>query len=187
MRLLFLLFFIFPLTAKASFLFQYGLNYSSQKDASTEGEFEESRTFHKVLIGASINGKNNLFLGWNINSWNSSLKQGTGNEDTYSMLEMGPRLQWFMDQDYRWYLSAEWNPYAKGDRDKVAQSREISGSSIGFGIGYRVKISRLIGIGASLNYNSLSLEEEKVGTTENTLSDKITNIMPMLEFSILTR
>ena len=117
-----------PLSANASFLLQYGLNYSSQQDDSSEGEFEESRTFNKVYLGASVNSRKTLFFGWNINSWSSTISQGSAPEDTYSILEMGPRLQWFMNDNYNLYFSAEWNPYAKGDREKGGSTRDISGS-----------------------------------------------------------
>jgi hypothetical protein len=187
MRYLIVLLLCLPLSAKASFLLQYGLNYSSQNDSSSAGEFEESRTFHKAFLGASVNGKKTLFFGWNINSWSSTLSQGTSPEDTYSMLEMGPRLQWFTNEDYNLYFSAEWNPYAKGDRDKAAVNQEISGSSIGLGVGYRFKLSRFVGFGAAIHYHALSIKEEKVGSTENTVSDSVSNLMPMLELTILTR
>lgn len=187
MRLILFVLLCLPLTSHASILIQYGLNYSSQKDASFSGDFEESRTFHKVFIGASVNQRKTFFFGWNINSWSSSLSQGIAPEDTYSMLEMGPRLEWFLNDNYNWYMSAEWNPYGKGDREKGGNEREISGSSMGFGIGYRFRISRFVGVGAAIHYHSLSIKEEKIGSTENNVSDKVTNLMPMLELSILTK
>lgn len=187
MRFLLLLLLSFPMTAQANFLLQYGLNYSSQKDGSAESEFEESRTFHKAFLGASVNGKKTLFFGWNIHSWSSSLSQGTSPEDTYSLLEMGPRLQWFTNENYNLYFSFDWNPYVKGDREKAGTSREVSGSSMSLGVGYRFRLSRLWGFGAGIHYHTLGLKEEKVGSTENTVSDKITNLMPMLEFTIITR
>jgi hypothetical protein len=187
MRYLLLLLLYLPLNASANFIMQYGLNYSSQTDGSSAGEFEESRIFHKGFIGASINGERTLFFGWNINSWTSSLSQGTSDADTYSMLEMGPRLQWFVNDNHNLYFTAEWNPYATGERDKASTSKDITGSSIGFGFGYRFKINRVLGLGASLNYHSLSITNEKLGTTEDTVSDSVTNMMPMLEFTIITR
>jgi hypothetical protein len=187
MKMLLLFFFLLPLSAKASFLLQYGLNYSSQEDDSESGKSSQSRTYNKAFIAASVNGNKTVFFGWNINSWSSSLKQGTGQEDTYSMLEMGPRLQWFMNDDYNLYLTAEWNPYAKGEREKGGVEKDISGSGIGFGLGYRFRLSRLIGFGASLNYQSLSIAEEKTNTTETDVTDSVSNVMPMLELTILFR
>src|SRR5690606_14221 len=113
--------------------------------------------------------------------------QGSGNEDTYSMLEMGPRLQWYTNDNYNLYFSAEWNPYAKGEREKTGVEREISGGSLGVGIGYRFRLSRTIGFGASIQYHSLTIDEEKIDSTERNVSDKVTNLMPMLELTILTR
>lgn len=186
-HLLFALLFCLPISAHASFLLQYGLNFSSQKDSSAAGDFEESRTFHKAFLGASVNARRTVFFGWNINSWSSSISQGTNPEDTYSMLEMGPRIQWFTNDNYNLYFTAEWNPYAKGDRDKAGTNREITGSGLGVGMGYRFRLSRFIGFGAALHYHSLNIKEEKINSTENTVSDKVSNIMPMLEFTILTR
>lgn len=187
MRFLIFILLCLPLISHASILIQYGLNYSSEKDVSENGDFEESRTFHKVLIGASVNQRKTFFFGWNISSWSSSLSQGTNPEDTYSMLEMGPRLLWFFDENYNWYATAEWNVYAKGDREKSSDDSEVSGSSIGMGIGYRFRISRFVGLGAGIHYQSLDIKEEKIGSTVNNVSNKITNIMPMLELSILTK
>lgn len=187
MRFILMLLLVLPLNAQARFLLQYGLNYSSQEDSSDAGDFEESRTFHKAFLGASVNGRKTLFFGWNINSWNSTLSQGSGNEDTYSMLEMGPRLQWYTNDNYNLFFSAEWNPYARGEREKLGTSRDISGSSIGIGMGYRFRLSKSLGFGASIHYHSLSIDEEKIESTENNVSDKVTNLMPMLELTILTR
>jgi outer membrane protein assembly factor BamA len=187
MRLLLALILLLPAAANASFLVQYGLNYSSQSDdADGEEGHKESRTFHKVLLGASVNSNKTLFFGWNINQWSSSNKQGSGTENKYSILEMGPRVQWFLNDDYHWYLSAEWNPYAKGDRQKD-QKKEISGSSMGFGLGYRFRLSKMIGFGAAIHYHTMNVKESKVDSNESNVNDKISNLMPMLELSILTR
>lgn len=114
------------------------------------------------------------------------MKQNT-TENTYSILEMGPRVHWFLNENQNWYFSAEWNPYAKGEREKSGSNRDISGSSYGVGLGYRFKISRLIGLGASIHYQSLNISEEKIGSSEDDVSDSVRNIMPMLELTILTR
>lgn len=178
---------LFAIEAHASFILHYGLNYSSEKDTSSGAEFTDTRTFHKVFLGASVNGPKTLFFGWNINSWSSSLSQGAATEDTYKVLEMGPKLHWFFNENQNWYVSAEWNPYAKGKREKAGTERDITGSSVGAGIGYRFRISRFIGVGASLQYHSLSLSKETLNSTESSISGKVTNLMPMIEFSILTR
>ena len=187
MRFILIILLLFPFHSQAAFLLKYGLNYSSENDASDVDEYEKSRTFHKAYLGASVNSKKTLYFGWNVNSWNSEISKGSSPENSYSILEMGPRLVWFTNENHNLYFTAEWNPYARGDREKENVSREVQGSSMALGMGYRFRLSRLIGLGASIHYHSLSLNEEKIGSTENNISDSITHFMPMLEISILTR
>jgi hypothetical protein len=186
MKYLLLILAIFPMTSKASFIFNYGLNYSAENDSS-DTEYDKSRMFHKVLIGGSINGKKTLFFGWNINSWSSAISYNGGNEDDYSMQEMGPKIIWFLNENYNVYLSAEWNPYAVGTRNKAGIESDIQGSSTDFALGYRFKISRLFGLGAGIHYHNLALKEQEINNTTSSLSDKVTNIMPMLELSLITK
>lgn len=186
MKILLLLALLLPSLAQAALMLQYGLNYSSEKDTTSNDDYDKTRTFHKVFLAASVNSNKTLFFGWNINSWGSTLTKNS-DEEKYSVLEMGPRLTYFFNEERRLYITGEWNPYAKGDRDKTGTTAKITGSSIGLGIGYRFKLSRLIGLGAGLHYHALSIKEEKVGSTENTISDSVTNIMPMLELTIITK
>ena len=173
--------------ARAGFLFHYGINYSSDSDSSEDGKFENKKLFHKLYLGASVNQLRTLYFGWNINSWNSSTKKGDDPEDTYSILEMGPKMVWYLNENYNWYFGVEWSPYARGDRKKSGTDREISGSSYGVGLGYRFKISKAFGFGASVNYHSFGISEEKIETNEEEISEKVSQIMPMLELSIITR
>jgi len=177
---------LIPSLAQATFMFQYGLNYSQSSDNTSGDDHDFSRMFNKIFLGASINGAQTLIFGWNINSWSSTLTKDAA-EDEYSILEMGPRLLWFMNEGKNFYVSAEWNPYAKGSRTKSSIDSDVSGSSLGFGAGYRFRLSRLIGLGASINYHTLTLSTETIGSTESTTTDKIGNIMPMLELTLLTR
>lgn len=187
MKYILIILLLLPITSQAAFLLQYGLNYSNEQDDSGVEEYEKSRTFHKAYLGASVNGKKTLYFGWNVNSWSSEISKGSSPENSYSLLEMGPRLVWFTNENHNLYFTAEWNPYARGDREKANVSREVQGSSMAVGIGYRFRLSRLFGLGASLHYHRLGLDEEKIGSTENNISDTITHFMPMLEISILTR
>lgn len=186
MKKFILIFLLLPSLANASFMFQYGLNYAQSSDSTSADDHDFNRMFNKVFLGASINGGQNVIFGWNINSWSSTLTKDAA-EDEYSILEMGPRILWFLNEGNNFYVSAEWNPYAKGSRTKSSVDSDISGSSLGFSTGYRFRLSRLIGLGASLNYHSLSLSKETISSTESSISDKIGNIMPMLEITLLTR
>lgn len=61
-HILAIILFCSPMTASASFLLQYGLNYSSQKDSSDAGDFEESRTFSQGLYRRVCEWKENIVL-----------------------------------------------------------------------------------------------------------------------------
>ena len=189
MRLLFLVLITFfsAINAQASVLLQGGLSYATYSDSSENGDGETSRMYNKLLLGASLNKKKTFFFGWNINSWSSSLKQGTSTEDTYGVLEMGPRIQMFLNDNYSFYVSAEWNPYIKGDREKNGSSGDIEGSSYGIGAGYRFKLSKSLGLGIAFHYQNLNVTKETVSSTETTVSDSVSNIVPMLELSFMSK
>lgn len=187
MKLLLLAFLFVSSSVHAAFLFHYGLNYAGQKDGTSGSSYDNKRVFHKLTLGASVNQMKTLYFGWNINKWNSSSKDGPNQEHTYSVLEMGPKFVWFMNENYNWYFSGEWNPYARGDRNTAGQNQKITGSSYAVALGYRFRITKMMGLGASINYHNLSISEKKVSNTSTNVSDKVSNIMPMLEFSIITK
>lgn len=179
-KLCFALLLLLPTLAQAKFMLQYGLHYSSDTEKTEDDDVKTSKTFHKLFLGGSVNQRKTLFFGWNINSWSNDKGVDDGN---YSMTEMGPRLTYYFSENYNFFATAEWNPYAKGDREP----EEVSGSSLGVGIGYRFKLSRSLGFGAGIYYHSLSLKEAKEGNTEENISDSKTSLMPMLELTFMTR
>jgi hypothetical protein len=189
MRLTSLFFFclFFTFNAKAGLLLQGGLSYTSYSDASENGDSDLTRLYNKLFLGASLNDKRTLYFGWNINSWSSSLQQGTSEEDSYGVLEMGPRLQLFFNENFNFYLSAEWNPYIKGERDKNGSSGDIEGSSYGIGAGYRFRLTKALGLGIAFHYQNLSVTKETINSSESTTSDSISNILPMLELSFMSK
>ena len=184
MRAFLILFLLLPLTSYARLMINYDLNYSSEESDSNNVKGDKSRVYHKIYIGGSLNDRKTFFFGWNINKWSSEGKSGN-TESEYSMLEMGPKLLWFLNDNYNWFVCAEWNPYAKGDRKLGATNEDISGSSYGAGIGYRFRISRFIGIGAGLHYQTTKIDEAKVGSNERNVSDSVNHIMPMLTLSAM--
>jgi len=100
---------------------------------------------------------------------------------------MGPRLYWYLNDTQNFYITAGWNPYARGKRQKASVSKDVQGSSFDVGLGYRFKLSRLWGLGAGIHYHSLSLNEEKLAQTETSISDTVGHMMPMLELTIITK
>jgi hypothetical protein len=55
------------------------------------------------------------------------------------------------------------------------------------GLGYRFRLSRLVGFGAAIHYHNLSVAEEKTNSSVDDVSDSVNNLMPMLELTILTK
>ncbi|MES2527596.1 MAG: hypothetical protein V4598_10930 [Bdellovibrionota bacterium] len=184
MRTIILFLLLLPFSAQARLIINYDLNYSSEDSDSNNTKGEKSRTYHKIFVGGSLNDRKTFFFGWNINSWDSKSKSGT-TENEYSMLEMGPKLLWFLNENYNVYVAAEWNPYARGDRKLGATNEDISGSSYGASLGYRFRISRFIGLGAGIHYQSTKIDEAKVGSNERNVSDSVSHIMPMLQLSAM--
>ncbi len=184
MRTIILFLLLLPFSAQARLIINYDLNYSSEDSDSNGVKGEKSRIYHKMFIGGSLNDRKTFFFGWNINSWSSEGKTGT-TENQYSMLEMGPKLLWFLNENYNVYVAAEWNPYARGDRKLGAVNEDISGQSYGASLGYRFRISRFIGLGAGIHYQSTSIDEAKVGSNEKNVSDNVSHIMPMLQLSAM--
>jgi hypothetical protein len=184
MRAFLLLILLLPVSAYARLIINYDLNYSSEKADANNSKSDKTRTFHKVFIGGSLNDRKTFFFGWNINSWSSSGKTN-GTKSDYSLLEMGPKLLWFVNDNYNLYLTAEWNPYAKGTRNIGTTKEKVSGSSYGVGIGYRFRISRFMGLGAGIHYQTTNIAEAKVGSNEKNVSDSISHIMPMIELSAM--
>ncbi|MFL5785755.1 MAG: outer membrane beta-barrel protein [Bacteriovoracaceae bacterium] len=184
MRAFLILLCLLPFAAHARLIINYDLNYSSQSSDSNNVKSDQSRVFHKVFIGGSLNDRKTFFFGWNINKWSSEGKNGTQKQD-FSMLEMGPKLLWYLNENYNWFVNAEWNPYAKGDRKIGTVSEKTSGSSYGGGIGYRFRLSRFVGLGAMIQYQATNISEAKVGNNEKNVSDSISHVMPMLELSAM--
>ena len=178
-----LLFMSYPTSSEAAFLISSNINYQSDKDESAEQKSETSLNYIKLQLAASINKRDTLFLGWNINSWSKSIKYGTTNEDEYSILEMGPKFTWFTSDEYRFYFAFEYNPYAKGTRKIAGTERDTDGSSMGFGVGYRLKITKAFSMGASLYQMTTTVDTDTVTTTTTQRGDKVTFMLPMLELS----
>lgn len=170
----------------ARFYSQINFSYLNYSDNSTSSG-KMTRSFQKLFLGASINSDKNLIFGWNINSWSSAIKQASNDEETYSLTEMGPRLQYFFNDSLSFYTFLEWNPYARGSRKNNGENGDITGSSLGLGIGYRFRFTKKLGGGISLMYHNLSISNETIGSSESSRSDSISTFMPMLQISYVTK
>ncbi len=103
------------------------------------------------------------------------------------MLELGPRLIFFFHEEKTFYVSANYNFYAKGTRMLNGVDQVVDGTSIFLNAGYDFKISRSISVGVALNYHSLTLTKAEVGSTSTTISNSYVSIYPTLEISFRFR
>jgi hypothetical protein len=173
--------------AKAQFFFQNTTNYQTDSDTSTQ-KLTYENTKNITFLGAHFGKSRQQVIGQNVIYWTRNAKENfSGKQSSMNMLELGPRLQWFMNEGRNAYIAAAYNIYAKGTRVIDGTSEEVSGSSYLLAMGIQLKIEKSFFVGVSFNYHSLALDKKTIGTTETKISDSYTNIFPALEFSLRFR
>ncbi|MBL6990084.1 MAG: hypothetical protein ISR65_09915 [Bacteriovoracaceae bacterium] len=176
---------VLSFNAYGGIYFQYQINYTSDTDDNTTETFAYSKMNNTVFIGAAFDKDGKFLIGQNVTIWNKSQQKGASDTaDTISLMELGPRLQWFINAERNFYLAAVWNPYVSGTRVLGGTSETVTGSSMLFSFGYHLPLSKMFFVGGSLNYHMVSITEATVGTTTTTVADSYTSIVPMLEMSI---
>ncbi|MFN8371021.1 MAG: hypothetical protein U0T83_10415 [Bacteriovoracaceae bacterium] len=172
--------------ASAGLYIQHAFNYTS--DSDNADKFSYGSMKNMFFIGGTLGTKNNFVIGQNVYYWNRNYAHTTNTTgNTLSMLELGPRLIFFFQEEKNFYLSLNYNFYAKGSRTLSGVNQTVDGTSIFFNAGYDFKISRSVFIGVALNYHSLSLTKAEVGSTSTTISNSYVNIYPTLEISFRFR
>lgn len=161
---------------------QYSLGHDSDADTVANSTFTYSRMQNMLYVGATIGADQKLVFGWNFYLWNRSQKAGTGTTQEVSLTELGPRITYFFNMERNFYISAAYHPYVKGTITGT-QNEEVSGSGYLASMGYQHKASKLIYIGASLNYQATGIDKSTVAQTESTVSYKYNMIYPLIEIS----
>lgn len=169
--------------ANAAFLIDLSTNYhSDEDDVST---FSYSRFDYRGFLAAGLDSKEQLFFGQNISQFGRDFKNDsvTGK---YSVLELGPRFQYYFTGERSFYMALAWNPYVQGSRTVGTTENDISGTSYFINFGWQLKISRSLSLGASINYHSISITKETDSTTnvETEVTNSYTTIYPMIEISL---
>lgn len=180
-----LVFLLLSLNAHAAFMFQHSFLYYSDSDDAQN--VESTRMNNYSFISASLDNMNKFYIGQSIHAWSKTGKESNGTEIDMSMLELGPRLLYFFNNERNVHVSFSYNMYAKGTRKVAGVSQDIEGTSMMGSLGYQLKITKTFYMGASINYYSLTLSEKTVDNTTSKVSDKYTAILPMLEFSLRTK
>ncbi|OUR95416.1 hypothetical protein A9Q84_16415 [Halobacteriovorax marinus] len=181
---LFFLTFILVQDTFAGFYFQHSFNYESETEGAESLEYTAMRNY--TLLGASFGKKENWVIGQSIYSWSRGTKNSamTG-ESAISMLELGPRVQYFFNSGRNFYMSGTYNFYAKGTREiNGGTSANIEGTSYILSAGLQLKVKRLFYIGFSYNYHVLNITETSSNSVVSTVSETYTYIFPAIEFSL---
>jgi hypothetical protein len=180
--LCFLLLFL-SINLQAGFLGELAFNYHS--DAENADDTAYSRLDYRVYVAASFNQNRRVFFGQNIMFVNREMKSsGTGQTDSISVMELGPKLLLFFNESSTFGLALGWNPYAKGSRTRSGQSEDVSGSSMVGAIVVQAKVTKKFYVGASLNYHSLTITESTDSSnTQEDVSHTYTTMYPMFDLS----
>lgn len=168
----------------ARFEIQTSSGYDTYSDGKSKNTF--SNMSNHLFIGASLDLKQKLLIGNNISQVSIGLK--TTNNDSFSVLEVGPKVLYYFDEDYLFYTAIAWNPYVKGDRKVAgAASETISGWGYVATFGASMKVNRNFAMGFSINYHAISITESVVNTTASDVSESYSTIMPMVNFTLRFR
>lgn len=176
-------FFTFLSVAQAKFEVQTSTGYSSNTDGKSKNSFSDI-TNH-FFIGASFDSKEKFVVGQNISIVSTQYKTAT--TDKLSTTELGPRLNYYINNERNYFVTLAWNPFAKGKRTVAGIAEDISGWSYLAALGAVLKMGNSFYLGASLNYHSLSITKSIVGSTVTTVTDSYSSIMPMLNISFRFR
>lgn len=179
-----LLFSLYLPNVYGGFYFQHSFNYETESEDAESLEYGTMRNY--ALLGATFGKKGNWIIGQSIYSWSRSLKNTamTG-ESSVSMLELGPRVLFYVNDGKNFYISGTYNFYAKGSRKiNGGTSSDIEGTSYLLSTGLQLKVSKRFYIGFSYNYHVLNITETSSNSVASTVSQSYTYAFPAIEFSL---
>lgn len=162
--LLITLLIIISSTAKADFLLNTSVFYNSiENDGSTYTQKEGH-----VFIGMPVAVKEQLYLGLSYVATDNQ-----ANDGGYGTTEIGPRINYYFNQDKTLLLLLAFHPYLK----ESIGGRE--GSSFLAGIGYEMKVNTNFFVGASIVHHATNLTDNVTN-----VKSKSSTTRPMLNFSL---
>lgn len=155
--------------ALADILFDASVFY----DSTTLNDIDYTKKEGHLFIAMPVAVKEQLYLGPNfIFTDNQSTDGGTGTT------EIGPRINYYFNQDKTFLLMLAWNPYVKLDN----AGENVSAWSYLAGLGYEMKVNTNFFIGASLVYHSTTQTDDTTNVKTET-----STIRPMINFSFRFR
>lgn len=168
----------------AGLVFQLSGGYASSEDDAESGTYNALK--FQFFSGATFLRSQKLAIGWNVMQNNRELKVGesTTSAADLSILEMGPRLLFFLNETRSFVLSMNWNPFVDGDRTTTnGVGQDVDGSSMHFALSFQAKVSRKLFVGGGLNYHVVTITESVEGSTVTEVSQDYTDIYPSIDIS----
>jgi hypothetical protein len=160
------------------------MNVNYQTDSDNVQTYSYGTTIAQGFLGAAISKSGQLFFGQNICSFARTYTT-SGVSYAYQTLELGPRFSFYLDAAKTWVITAIWNPYAQGTRTDNSVVDDIKGSSMEFGLGYQVKVSKKVSLGVMVNYHTLNITKVvSAAKAETTVSSSYTSLYPMVSLSL---
>lgn len=166
-RILFAAVLVFSTSAKADIMFDTSVFYTSTQQDSIDYTQKEGHLF----IGMPVAVKEQLYLGLNFVMTDDQTTSG-GTSTT----EIGPRINYYFNQDKTFLLMLAFHPYVKYGQG------DFDASSYMAGIGYEMKVNTNFYVGASIAYHATN-STNNVTNTEK----KVSTIRPMINFSFRFR
>lgn len=178
------MFLFFAFSAKASVYLQNTFNYQMSVDDDNSATLEHTSMRNTFFIGASYEKNGQFILGQNIHIWKKESEDQTlGEQEVYSMLEIGPRVILYLNKNRNLYISAAYHFYSKGEREFAGVTEEIKGTALMGSIGLQRKILGNVHLGFSVSYHKFSMSESVINNNSTIDEQSHTSIFPALDLS----
>lgn len=153
--------------AKADLMFDMSVFY----DSTTIDKVDYTRKEGHLFIAMPVAVKEQLYLGPNF-----IVTDNQSNDGGVGTTEIGPRINYYFNQDKTFLVALAWHPYVKFD------GSSDSGHSYIAGLGYEMKVNTNFFIGASIVYHSITQSNETTNVDITT-----STVRPMINFSFRFR
>ena len=183
---------LIPNLAFAGFIAQWSFFYNTifpLTESPVVNSYSYSKMDNAIFAGASIGRSSKLYLGPSYHIWNNSYQPSSSDtERTLSFSNFGASLLYFFDIKKRWKLELNYSPSVSGIRKLASGTEEtLTGTSYRVGFGYHRDITKYFVLGFTVYYQSITMSDKVVGSTETKITDSYSGILPMVELSFRTR
>ena len=183
---------LIPNLAFAGFIAQWSFFYNTifpLTESPVVNSYSYSKMDNAIFAGASIGRSSKLYLGPSYHIWNNSYQPSSSDtERTLSFSNFGASLLYFFDIKKRWKLELNYSPSVSGIRKLASGTEEtLTGTSYRAGFGYHRDITKYFVLGFTVYYQSITMSDKVVGSTETKITDSYSGILPMVELSFRTR